>query len=250
MLPELTQNDFATVLDGVARDLLDQLDLSAPPVDALCVAQALGLAVAWDAGSRAGEKSCGCAGMGRRRRKARFCCGLIRAASGCSGPSRTRSARRGPGRCSIAWRSIRAKRRRRPASRWPITSPAGCCCRATGSSGRAAAGLGPVGARAALRHGQPRADRPADARLRHPITITIFDHGRRTFRRGNFGRPVAPLTAVEQIAWLAAHDRGGAAEESNHVCRAQAWPIHEPDWKREILRTEWFAPDDDWDAAE
>ena len=39
MLPELTQNDFATVLDGVARDLLDQLDLSAPPVDALCVAQ-------------------------------------------------------------------------------------------------------------------------------------------------------------------------------------------------------------------
>ncbi len=80
------------------------------------------------------------------------------------------------------------------------------------------------------------------------IAITIFDHGRRTFRHGNLARRVPPLSAVEQIAWLAAHDRSQPAVKADSTCRAQAWPIHEPQWKREIIRTEWFASD--WEQYE
>jgi hypothetical protein len=29
------------------------------------------------------------------------------------------------------------------------------------------------------------------------------------------------------------------------LCRVQAWPVHEPGWKREILRSEWHALDDE-----
>jgi hypothetical protein len=80
------------------------------------------------------------------------------------------------------------------------------------------------------------------------ITITIFDHGRRTFRGGNLPQRVPPLSAVEQIAWLAAHDRSCPAVKADSTCRAQAWPIHEPNWKREIVRTEWFT--EGWESDE
>jgi len=68
--------------------------------------------------------------------------------------------------------------------------------------------------------------------------ISIFDQGQLHFRRGNVpGRVPAP--SPEEIrCWKAVH-RGDPAEQSaGGAMRIRGWPIHEPGWKREILRTE------------
>jgi Zn-dependent peptidase ImmA (M78 family) len=71
-----------------------------------------------------------------------------------------------------------------------------------------------------------------------PICITIFDHGRLTARQSNQGGRVPSLSPLERAAWLAAHEHGQPAECVGDELRVRAWPIHEPEWKREILRTE------------
>jgi hypothetical protein len=49
---------------------------------------------------------------------------------------------------------------------------------------------------------------------------------------------------VEQVAWRACHQQAIATEESDAVLDARAWPVHEPNWKREIMRTEWLGAED------
>jgi hypothetical protein len=76
------------------------------------------------------------------------------------------------------------------------------------------------------------------------VTITIFDHGRRTFRRGNLARrPPAPVN-LEMAAWRESHEKCRSVTCSDDLCCVQAWPVHEADWKREILRTLWHADDE------
>ena len=72
-----------------------------------------------------------------------------------------------------------------------------------------------------------------------PIAITIWDNGRRTFRRANFGRRAPPVTDHERACRDKAHATGEAALQQAGGCTMQVWPIHEPEWKREILRTCW-----------
>ena len=72
-----------------------------------------------------------------------------------------------------------------------------------------------------------------------PIAITVFDHGQRTFRRGNMPGRLSALLPLEQLAWHTAHEHALPATEADATCRVEAWPVHEPDWKREILRTDW-----------
>jgi len=69
---------------------------------------------------------------------------------------------------------------------------------------------------------------------RPSVVISIFDHGRLTFRRGNFSGRVPPPLAVEMDCQREVHHDGRPLRRG----RVQAWPIHEPGWKREILRME------------
>ena len=48
MFPELTREELAAGLDRVAEEILDEAGVARPPVDALAVAQTLGIAVALD----------------------------------------------------------------------------------------------------------------------------------------------------------------------------------------------------------
>ncbi len=73
-----------------------------------------------------------------------------------------------------------------------------------------------------------------------PVIITVFDHGRRTMRRSNLSFRTPPLGEMEHAAWRACHDQGQTISEADYTCRVRAWPVHEPQWKREILRTEWL----------
>ncbi len=75
-----------------------------------------------------------------------------------------------------------------------------------------------------------------------PVIITLWDQGKQAWRRSNLSR-TPPLTPPERDARQAAFDLGqptqcDPAELPEGVADVRAWPIHEPNWKREIIRTE------------
>lgn len=79
--------------------------------------------------------------------------------------------------------------------------------------------------------------------MRPAVIITMFDHGRAVWRRSNRLHRPPPLSTVEQDAWRAAHETGQAVrceagELPEGIVDVRAWAIHEPEWKREIMRTE------------
>ena len=78
--------------------------------------------------------------------------------------------------------------------------------------------------------------------MRPPIVITVCDLGRIQWRRSNISvRPPAML-AEERAVWQEAHDTGLPAwaqlDAETGLKSVHCWPIHEPDWKREILRSQ------------
>ncbi|MCA9088371.1 MAG: ImmA/IrrE family metallo-endopeptidase [Planctomycetaceae bacterium] len=69
-----------------------------------------------------------------------------------------------------------------------------------------------------------------------PTIITIFDNGQRYSRKANFsGRH--EMQSLEQHAWKQCRQDAEFVDVSRGSLRVQVWPIHEPDWKREIIRT-------------
>jgi hypothetical protein len=251
MLPELTQDEFSAALDAVASGILDMAGQDAPPVDAARLARALGLVLAWDT-----EQP----GRGRVVRLAGF---------GGTQP------------CG----SIRLRPEPRPERlQWATAHEIGetCACQVfdrLGVDPREA----PAGAREMVANqlaGRlllPRDAFAADGRASGwdllelksryttasheliarrmldfdpPIIITVFDQGRRTWRKGNLDRRPPALLPLEAAARHAAHERGEPVVEETPLCRVQAWPIHEPQWKREILRAEWQADEDSPNAGD
>ena len=75
-----------------------------------------------------------------------------------------------------------------------------------------------------------------------PIVVTLCDQGRIGWRRTNADRRPPPMLPAESQAWQKAHRSGTPAQaEADPAATGlesiRAWPIHEPEWKREILRT-------------
>jgi predicted transcriptional regulator len=81
--------------------------------------------------------------------------------------------------------------------------------------------------------------------LPQPAVITVFDQGRQTRRKGNGPFRVPPLDRTEEECWLEVRRFGRAHESARDGRRIQGWPIHEPGWQREILRTTCDAPSHD-----
>jgi hypothetical protein len=77
-----------------------------------------------------------------------------------------------------------------------------------------------------------------------PAVVTIVDHGQISFRRNNFGGRAAGLSAGERETWHRAHTTGMIHRRNDLQYRVGVWPIHEPEWKREIMRTEPVAADE------
>jgi hypothetical protein len=248
MLPELTQDEFGAALDAVACDVLESALVAEPPVDALAVATSLGLTVAWD---------------DRQQGRARVV--------------RLGSVVRPPAPPSILLRPDP----RRERLQWAVAHEIGetCACQVFDRLGveprEAPAGTretvaNQLAARlllpgiwfakdgvacgwdlVALKRRYATASHELIARrmldFGPRIVVTIFDHGKRTYRRGNLGGRIPPWCVMEMMAWRAAHTTSRRAVEASHVCRVHAWPVHEPDWKREIVRTEWLLDDEPWE---
>jgi len=67
--------------------------------------------------------------------------------------------------------------------------------------------------------------------------VSVFDHGRLTRRRSNgYGKPPR-LQPVERDCWAEVHRSNRPVEMQERGLTVQGWPIHEPGWQREILRT-------------
>ena len=69
------------------------------------------------------------------------------------------------------------------------------------------------------------------------IVITIFDNGRITLRRSNRYRRRPEFAAEERQCWREVSERCQAHTIEGAGYRISGWPVHEPDWRREILRT-------------
>jgi hypothetical protein len=81
-----------------------------------------------------------------------------------------------------------------------------------------------------------------------PVIITLADQGKRQWRKSNRHFRAPPMTTPERDAWKVAHEHAKAARcESSELPEGiedvRAWPVHEPAWRREIIRT---ALADEW----
>jgi hypothetical protein len=78
--------------------------------------------------------------------------------------------------------------------------------------------------------------------MRPPIVITICDQGRTDWRRSNAMSRPPQMLDEERGLWQLVHRTGLAAGDAldgeTGLARVRCWPIHEPGWKREILRSE------------
>ncbi len=70
------------------------------------------------------------------------------------------------------------------------------------------------------------------------VIVTIFDQGRVHFRRSNVPGRVPPMSPSEAACWQSIHERNRPEQVDDGMRTIQGWPVHEENWKREILRRE------------
>ncbi len=72
--------------------------------------------------------------------------------------------------------------------------------------------------------------------LEAPAIVSLFDQGRLMRRRADQGRRPPPLHALEQRAWQQVHKTSRCVCLREEGLCVQAWPVHEPHWRREFVR--------------
>lgn len=76
-----------------------------------------------------------------------------------------------------------------------------------------------------------------------PVIVTLFDQGAPQWRRSNVMRRPPSQSTAEASVWRAAFESGSSTEYEAQelpegIRQIRCWPVHEPGWRREILRTE------------
>lgn len=238
MTSDIPAEQLAATLDQVALESLDEAHITGPPVDAVQVAHRLGLVVAMDPS------------MAERARFVRL---------GGSG---------GPGQGTI----VVGPHQRPERFQWAVAHEIG---EATAYRVFELVGLTPQGARPSAREevanelaGRillPRHWFTADGdscdwdllelKSRYstasheliarrmldgdwPTRITVFDQGKLAWRRSNCGRRTDRQLEIEVRAQEQAHRLSEPIEIDSDRYRVRCWPVHEPEWRREILRTD------------
>ncbi|MBI2804994.1 MAG: ImmA/IrrE family metallo-endopeptidase [Planctomycetes bacterium] len=73
--------------------------------------------------------------------------------------------------------------------------------------------------------------------LTAPCVVTILDKERITRRRSNAWATRRQLLPVEERCWRIVNEHGNPAMLRDDEWTVQGWPVHELDWKREVLRS-------------
>jgi hypothetical protein len=78
--------------------------------------------------------------------------------------------------------------------------------------------------------------------MRPPIVITVCDNGRVSWRRSNMTARPPQMLREERAVWREVFDSGMPAFDSldaeTGLGSVRCWPVHELDWRREIMRSE------------
>jgi len=246
MLAEIPTEQFATVIEAVAGELLAEAEWRRPPVDALAVARRLRLVVASDHS------------MDVRARFVRL------HSSGAYG---------GAGRGTI----LLADDPRRERRQWAVAHEIGesAAHRVFAQLGVALVDIPPQARERVANHlanclllprDWLRDDGEAVAwdllelkriystasheliarrmlEMTPPVIITLFDQGALQWRRTNLDRRPSPMTPAETNVWRAAFESNRPTEYDAHelpdgIEQIRCWPVHEPGWRREIMRTQ------------
>jgi len=227
-----TREDWCAACDGVVAKLLDAAGITAPPVDALLIAQRLEWPVVWDRGQ-----------AGRAR---------IHHLDG--RPTLFVSPEHRPERLQWAVAHEIGE-----ASAWPVCRDLGIAADEllprqreelanqfaqrlllpTAWFGASDNDLFALKARFATASHELIAWRWLDRA--EPTIVTVFDHGELTRRRCNFAARTPAMLPKERECAAEARDHRTVADRTWPHGRCTAWAVHEPGWQREILRTtvEW-----------
>ena len=73
--------------------------------------------------------------------------------------------------------------------------------------------------------------------LPQPCIITIVDNDKIHRRRSNAWPTRRELLPIERKCQQAVHRLGKPQRMADGACTVQGWPVHTPDWQREILRS-------------
>lgn len=237
MLPDVSPHDIAETLDRVAARLLRTAGVGRPPVDAFRVAHALGIETAIDAAQAARARYVewrdprGGAPHGaillrpeprveRRHWAVAHEVGEQQAAEiflRLSVDPRTAPP------TSREWVANQFANRLLLPSRWFARHGESCDWDLPGLKARFSTASHELILRRML-------DFPS------AVVVSIFDQGRLVFRRSNLAGRLPPLLPAERRCRQAAHFSGHAQSSACGPCTVRAWPIHEAEWKRELLR--------------
>ncbi|MDZ4821579.1 MAG: hypothetical protein SGJ20_21675 [Planctomycetota bacterium] len=245
MLAELSTTEMAAALDKTAEEILASAGVAEPPVDAVRIASRLGIQLAWD------DRQTG------RARLVRFGRGTGRA------ERPTIFLRRDPRVERIHWAVAHELGEQWS---WRVFQLLGVDPEEAAGEREQVANL--LAGRLIvptcwfaedcadskfdllhLKDRYPTASHELIARrmLDRPglRIVTVFDQGKMSWRRSSAGRRAPPLSKAERALWQQHHlhpctdatespppDAKWADIEQETL---RCWPIHEPDWKREIL---------------
>lgn len=244
MLSEIPADEFAAALDASAAEVLWEAGVTEPPVDAAIVAERIGLVVAHNdamiyrgrlvrlADPRGGEVGQGTIVVGPAER-----------------PERLQWAVAHEIGESIAYRVFAALGIRpgdAPENAREQVANHLASCILLPRNWFAADGPPLDWDLAALKQRYATASHELVARrmleMPPPIVITLCDLGSVRWRRTNAGGRPPKLLTEETAVWRTAHESGEGASAildpaTTGLESVHAWPIHEADWKREILRS-------------
>ncbi|MEN6459511.1 MAG: ImmA/IrrE family metallo-endopeptidase [Thermoguttaceae bacterium] len=246
MLSEHTHEELIAGLDHVAADLLRQADVRRPPVDAIAMARALGITLAWD---------------DRQQGRARY----VRLHGRAMGrPIATILLRPDPRRERQQWavaHEIGEHAAHCVFDYWgddPRVAPPNAREQVANQlAGRlllptdwfAADGSACAWDLIALKARYTTASHELIARRMldccPPVIISIFDQRRLSFRRGNVEGRVPPPLPSEMACWRRVHEECRPRRAWQGPGVVQGWPVHEGGWKREILRMELSSMDEE-----
>ena len=253
MLTEIPAEQFATTVEAVAVEVLAEVEWTGPPVDALAIAKRLGLLVARDSKMDVRARFVRLNPMGRGPLGE---CGASRTGRGTIMlADEPRPERR---QWAVAHEVGEAIAHRvfvqlgvplveiPPAGRERVANQLASCLLLPrdwlASDGEAVAWDLPE-----LKRIYSTASHELIARrmleMTPPVMVTLFDQGALQWRRSNTGQRPPALTDEEASVCRSAFESGQATdyEESElpeGISQIRCWPVHEPGWRREILRTD------------
>ena len=253
MLTEIPAEQFATTVEAVAREVLAEVEWNRPPIDTLVIAERLGMVVARDTAMEV---------------RARF----VRL-NPTSGDPRGRGEEGRAGRGTILLADDPRPERRQ----WAVAHEVGesLAHRVFVRLGVSLIDLPSSGRERVANHLAsclllPRDWLAADGEavgwdllelkqifstasheliarrmleMMPPVIVTLFDQGALQWRRSNVAHRPPALTSAEASVWRSAFERSEATEYAESelpegISHIRCWPVHEPGWRREILRTD------------